>query len=201
MNTIGKKIKSSRESLDYSKEFLAFRTGISLKNITKIEFGELLPSEGDLLNIAKFLDLDLQDIQAEVDNKLKEDNKSSRSTKFLYIFIGICIFLPGINILLAILFYAFNKHNLVVRLVGKRLILLQMFWSFLSLLLILIYLDVIKTNIHQNDSKGLWLLSLLIGGMIISNLLIIICKTKSLKRDFYPKINRLLAFSTFKTNN
>jgi transcriptional regulator with XRE-family HTH domain len=82
MNTIGKKIKSSRESLDYSKEFLAFRTGISLKNITKIEFGELLPSEGDLLNIAKFLDLDLQDIQAEVDNKLKEDNKSSRSRNF-----------------------------------------------------------------------------------------------------------------------
>ncbi len=72
MKTIGKIIKTSRESLNYSKEFLAFNTGIPLKNISKIEFGELVPVESDLNILAKCLDLDLQEIQAAI-------NKSNHS--------------------------------------------------------------------------------------------------------------------------
>lgn len=192
MKTFGKIIKISRESLDYSKEFLAFNTGISLKDISKIEFGELVPDESDLKILAKFLDIDFQEIQAAINqrNHSKLGVKPVRSIKLFYLSVGIGIFLPGINILVALLFYAFNKHNLVVRLVGIRLILLQMFWSFLSILLILIYSGIIKMNIYSNDSNGVLLLFVLIGGMILSNLLIILCKMKSLKKNAYTRISR-----------
>lgn len=192
MKTFGKIIKISRESLDYSKEFLAFNTGISLKDISKIEFGELVPDESDLKILAKFLDIDFQEIQAAINqrNHSKLGVKPVRSIKLFYLSVGIGIFLPGINILVALLFYAFNKHNLVVRLVGIRLILLQMFWSFLSILLILIYSGIIKTNIYSNDSNGVLLLFVLIGGMILSNLLIILWKMKSLKKNAYTRISR-----------
>lgn len=190
--TFGNIIKISRESLDYSKEFLAFNTGISLKDISKIEFGELVPDESDLKILAKFLDIDFQEIQAAINqrNHSKLGVKPVRSIKLFYLSVGIGIFLPGINILVALLFYAFNKHNLVVRLVGIRLILLQMFWSFLSILLILIYSGIIKTNIYSNDSNGVLLLFVLIGGMILSNLLIILWKMKSLKKNAYTRISR-----------
>lgn len=190
--TFGNIIKISRESLDYSKEFLAFNTGISLKDISKIEFGELVPDESDLKILAKFLDIDLQEIQAAINqrNHSKLGVKPVRSIKLFYLSVGIGIFLPGINILVALLFYAFNKHNLVIRLVGRRLILLQMFWSFLSILLILIYSGIIKMNIYHNDSNGVLLLFVLIGGMILSNLLIILCKMKSLKKNAYTRISR-----------
>lgn len=192
MMTFGNIIKISRESLDYSKEFLAFNTGISLKDISKIEFGELVPDESDLKILAKFLDIDFQEIQAAINqrNHSKLGVKPVRSIKLFYLSVGIGIFLPGINILVALLFYAFNKHNLVVRLVGIRLILLQMFWSFLSILLILIYSGIIKTNIYSNDSNGVLLLFVLIGGMILSNLLIILWKMKSLKKNAYTRISR-----------
>lgn len=192
MKTFGKIIKISRESLDYSKEFLAFNTGISLKDISKIEFGELVPDESDLKILAKFLDIDFQEIQAAINqrNHSKLGVKPVRSIKLFYLSVGIGIFLPGINILVALLFYALNKHNLVVRLVGIRLILLQMFWSFLSILLILIYSGIIKMNIYSNDSNGVLLLFVLIGGMILSNLLIILCKMKSLKKNAYTRISR-----------
>ncbi|MCP9756034.1 helix-turn-helix domain-containing protein [Lacihabitans sp. CCS-44] len=192
MMTFGKIIKISRESLHYSKEFLAFNTGISLKDISKIEFEELVPDESDLKILAKFLDIDFQEIQAAINqsNHSKLGVKPVRSIKLFYLAVGIGMFLPGLNILVALLFYAFNKHNLVVRLVGKRLILLQMFWSFLSILLILIYSGIIKINIRHNDSNGLFLLFLLIGGMILSNLLFILCKMKSLKNNAYTKISR-----------
>jgi transcriptional regulator with XRE-family HTH domain len=192
MKAFGKIIKISRESLDYSKEFLAFNTGISLKDISKIEFGELVPDESDLKILAKFLDIDFQEIQAAI-NQSKHSKlgvKPVRSIKLFYLSVGIGIFLPGINILVALLFYAFNKHNLVVRLVGKRLILLQMFWSFLSILLILIYSGIIKMNIYHNDSNDVFLLFLLVGGMILSNLLIIFCKMKSLKKNDITGISR-----------
>lgn len=146
--TIGKKIKHSRESLDYSMEFLAFNTGISLSSISKIEFGEILPNEAEIKQLAFFLGLEEREIRLTIKKSEKPtlDDHTYHFIKKLYLATFLAIVFPFFNILATYFLYRYYSKSLILRLICKNLMGLQTFFCILGVLGLWFFFPVLSDD-------------------------------------------------------
>lgn len=144
-NNLSTKIKELRKSKGFSQEDLAFKTGLSLRTIQRIENNETEPRGDSLKKISNVLGLSSNDVYElgfiEDSTVLKTINLSS---------LGFLIF-PIMGIILPLIFWISNKNRIKhADKIGKSVLNFQITWCLIYFSALTIFaLSLFFTAIHD----------------------------------------------------
>lgn len=187
-NQLGNRIKTLRAKKGMSQELLAETSGLSLRTIQRIEYGDSNPTNDSLKRLANALDVSIDDI---VDWTIQEDKKY---LSYLNLSALTFLFFPLLGILVPFIIWTSKKGKIQsLDKLGKDLLNFQITWTLFVFLIPILLFIFSRTGLVEGISMNLILL--IIIGMYLINMLYIFMNFLRLvnnKDAFYgPKIKFL----------
>ena len=131
-----KRIQQLRKEKGLSQEALADQAGLSIRTVQRIEAGVSKPRAFTLKALAEVLQVELMELY-EPERIDPEERKDYRPVKWMNLSILGQLVLPLANIVLPFIIWRKWKKEKPIYTLGARLISFQIWWTLLSLLIIL----------------------------------------------------------------
>jgi XRE family transcriptional regulator, regulator of sulfur utilization len=191
--SLGEKISTIRKSKGMSQELLAEKAGISLRTIQRIEAGVTTPRPFTVGTIAGALNILVEDLSM---NKADSNTEADKyALKLINLSALSVILLPLIHILIVVLTWRRFKDSPVVNSSGKKIISFQIFWTIVTLLLVIL-VPLLQQAIIQSLVIGRFppTIVMVYGITLLVNIVLTIRRSLHLQSDqaeVYPSIPSL----------
>lgn len=185
---LGNRIKTLRSKKGMSQELLAEASGLSLRTIQRIEYGDSNPTNDSLKRLAHALEVSIDEI---ADWSIQEDK---RFLSYLNLSALTFLFFPLLGILIPFMLWTYKKGKIQsLDKLGKDLINFQITWTLFVFLVPVVLVIFTRSGIVEGVSINL--IFLIVIGMYLINILYIFMNFLRLANDknvFYsPKIRFL----------
>lgn len=185
---LGNRIKTLRSKKGMSQELLAEASGLSLRTIQRIEYGDSNPTNDSLKRLAHALEVSIDEI---ADWSIQEDK---RFLSYLNLSALTFLFFPLLGILIPFMLWTYKKGKIQsLDKLGKDLINFQITWTLFVFLVPVVL--IIFTRLGMIEGISINLIFLIVIGMYLINIIYIFMNFLRLANDknvFYsPKIKFL----------
>lgn len=185
---LGNRIKTLRSKKGMSQELLAEASGLSLRTIQRIEYGDSNPTNDSLKRLAHALEVSIDEI---ADWSIQEDK---RFLSYLNLSALTFLFFPLLGILIPFMLWTYKKGKIQsLDKLGKDLINFQITWTLFVFLVPVVLVIFTRSGIVEGVSINL--IFLIVIGMYLINILYIFMNFLRLANDknvFYsPRIKFL----------
>ena len=132
------KVLFYRQKENFTQSELSEKSGLSLRTIQRIESGNI-PKNHTLKAIAKVFEIDVEKL---IENQEFKENENATSVivsiKFLNISTLLFLIIPFGNLIFPILIWQKNRNQTLVNEIGRQIINIQILWTLILSLLLLI---------------------------------------------------------------
>lgn len=132
------KIKEYRKLKGFTQEKLSLESGLSLRTIQRIEKGTTEGSPHTLQSLSKALGVLNQDLLLKKEKSTKLSNEEIIKLKTINLSALSLVLIPLGNLIFPLIFYWKYRSTKSINVMGKKIISIQIIWTFFCLFILLI---------------------------------------------------------------